>query len=92
MGSTVTLEVTLNRQGERFVCSKEMDIWLVEDAVMEIDLPDGTTDGFTRFLCSNPMRIEKTMKSRHEIAKHLTQAIIDALGAGDKRMGYPQQK
>jgi hypothetical protein len=90
MGSKVTLIVEIDRRGKRLVVEKKMDIWIVEDAIRDIDLPDGTADGFSRYLCSDVATIEATMKARHEIAKSLTTAILDALGAGDKRMGYPQ--
>jgi len=90
MGSKVTLIVELDRRGQRVAVEKEMDIWVVENAIRAIDLPDGTADGFSRYLCSDVATIEATLKARHEIAKSLTAAILDALQAGDKRMGYPQ--
>lgn len=90
MGSKVKLIVEIDRRGQRVAVEKEMDIWIVEDAIRAIDLPDGTADGFTRYLCSGVATIEATIKARNEIARSLTTAILDALQAGDKRMGYPQ--
>lgn len=76
MGSKVKLIIEIDRRGQRVAVEKEMDIWIVEDAIRAIDLPDGT--------------VEATIKARNEIARSLTTAILDALQAGDKRMGYPQ--
>ena len=90
MGSKVKLIVEIDRRGQRVAVEKEMDIWIVEDAIRAIDLPDGTADGFTRYMCSDFATVEATIKARNEIARSLTTAILDALQAGDKRMGYPQ--
>ncbi|XVJ69848.1 MAG: hypothetical protein HEQ39_09490 [Rhizobacter sp.] len=91
MSAKVTLIVEIDRYGRRIAVDQEMDMWIVEDAIRHIDLPDGTADGFGRYLCTDPLTIEKTMKSRHEIASVLTNTIIKALGAGDTRMGYQQK-
>jgi hypothetical protein len=91
MSAKVTLIVEIDRYGRRVAVEQGMDLWIVEDAIRHIDLPDGTADGFGRYLCSDTVTIEATMKSRREIAAVLTNAIIKALGAGDTRMGYSQK-
>ena len=80
MGSKVMVSVQLDRQGRSAVVEEVMPIWVVEKAFRPIDLPDGTADGFSRFLCSDVVMVEETMKARQEIAQHLTKALLDAMG------------
>lgn len=90
MGSTVTVSVRLDRRGNEVCVIKEMSNWIVEDAFKSIDLPDFGAAGFDMFLCSDTVMVEATMKARNEIAKDLTRTLLDAMGAGDTRMGYPK--
>lgn len=90
MGSKVTVMVDLDRSGRLVAVSMEMPIWIVEDGFRGIDHPDPDAGVFSRMMCSDTVTIEATMKARHEIAQALTKALLDAMGAGDTRMGYPQ--
>ncbi len=74
--------------------SKEIEPWIVENAFVPIDRPSEDADGLARMLCGDTVTIAATMKARGEIAKALagalTDALLDAMGASDTRMGYPQ--
>jgi hypothetical protein len=90
MGSKVTVYIDLDRGGQQICVTQEMPIWIIEDAIRDIDFPCVDADAFGRFLCIDAVTVEATMKARHEIATALTKALLDAMGAGDKRMGYPK--
>lgn len=96
MGSVVTVIVELNRGGDRVLVSREMDVWIVENAFVPLGLPSLGADSFSKMLCTDAATIQATMKSRSRIAKGLseriTEALLAAMGAGDTEMGYPLNK
>lgn len=89
MGSKVTLIVALNREGRELAISRTLDTWLVENAFRPVDRPKAGVDVFSKMMCDSPVIIEATMRDRKTIAKLLTDAILDAMGAKDTEMGYP---
>jgi hypothetical protein len=93
-GSTVTVIIELSRGGPRVQVTKSLERWVVEDTFAQLDVPDVNASGLSRMLCTHPDIIQRTMKSRNEIAKLLTDellaALLDAMNAGDTRMGYPR--
>jgi hypothetical protein len=94
MGSTITVTILMSQFGERIVAQQELPRWIVEQTFCPIDLPDPSISDVAAILCESSVKIESVMKTRNEIAERLSQTLtkllLDAMGAKDTRMGYPQ--
>lgn len=94
--TTNKIRVTLDLgYGDFREIEKELSESVVRTALVPLDLPSSTADGFGRFLCSPEAEIRRVMRSREETARvlsrELTDAIVEAMGARDTEMGYPRE-